>query len=217
MQLKSNLAKIVIATCAFGATGGCAYTPVKPQLNDPVVLSEMVTAVQQAIDPFWCPPDDHGVANNACPSGLPPLKQVKLTLQTVRDTKTTGQLDVSVASLQASKESAETQQIDLTLTPNKPPEIVVTGFDHDRFAQLKRDLSERIEAARNSVKKTYSNAGKTLYSSAIDVQVSFAVTWDVKVGASKLAVIFLSASPSFDRSTKAANTIVVSFANPEKK
>jgi hypothetical protein len=171
----------------------------------------MVEEVQSAIDPFWCPSNDE-----KCQSGLPPLKQVKLALQTVRDTKGVGQVDYLVWTVQGSKDYSETHEIDVTLTPH-PISSDPLAETYDELADIRRALMNALSSAQQSIKEKYGEGSKQLDTDEVTAQISFAVTWDGKVGGAKVPVRRILASPSLERSLKTTNTITVTFAKIHKR
>jgi hypothetical protein len=204
-------AALMMASAAISMSG-CTAGLVKPD-DPPISLSRMVDEVQIAIDPFWCPGKNK--TDKECQSGLPPLKQVKLALQTVRDTKLGTEVDYLVMAVQGSKDNSATQEIDLTLTPHAITATTLADT-YDDLANIRKVLIDTITSARESIKKTYGDGDNQLDTDEISVQIAFAVTWDGKVGGAKVPVLTLLASPSVERSIKTTNTITVTFARPHK-
>ena len=176
----------------------------------------MVNAVQDAINPFWCNKGGASDSNGECSKNLPPLSQVKLALQTVRDTKAAVEADYLIASVQGLKDSSQTQEIDPTLKPHKPPQEQITVTGIDEFAKVRALPYDTIKHARDGMNATYGQGDQMLDTEQIDVQIAFAVTWDWKIGVNKWKILFLSANASLERSSKTTNIITVSFIRPKK-
>ncbi len=146
-----------------------------------------------------------GVQTTLSNNNLPPLKQVKLSLQTVATKKVGGSLKLWVISIGSSYEKDKTQQIDLVLTPPKPGNSTPVGT-----ATLTQELQDAIVNAAMGVK----NAGSgsvPLNLSSLDVQLSFAVKGDVNGGAN-VTILPITLDFSGDLAHTAVQTLTVSFA-----
>jgi len=145
------------------------------------------------------------------------MTKIKLALQTVRDTKGGLGVDYLIASAQASKEYAETQEVDLILVPHYLSSVMTYDFQTDDLANVGKALHDAIEGTQKSIARTYGTGTKMLDTDEIDVQMAFAITWDGKIGGSKIPVLKFLASPTLEHSIKTTNTITVTFARPAKK
>ena len=140
-------------------------------------------------------------------SGLPPLKQVKLSLQTVATKKGGVTLKLWVINIGGTIEKDKTQQIDIVLTPPPPGAAAPVGA-----VSLTEELQQAIVNAAQGVKNAGSGAIPLKFSS-LDVQLGFTVKGDVNGGA---AVTILPITLDFtgDLSKTAIQTLTVSFAAP---
>jgi hypothetical protein len=131
------------------------------------------------------------------------------------DDKTSAEADYLIVALKGYYDNSQTSQLDITLTPEKPPEIKELALPlDDTIKQLKK----AILSAQQEIQKTYASAtpGHTLYTSEVDVQIGFTVTWDGSLGVNKWALLPISLSASKEVSYKTANTITIAFANQPK-
>jgi hypothetical protein len=187
------------AICLLSAC--CAPTALKPPPDGSVRVSDLVKEVQNAIDPFWQDP--------AHPGSLPPIASVKIALQTVHDTRLSGEVDYLVVALKGYYDNAYTQEVDITLAPQKP------SAEKARALTAGEALRAAIEGVQKEVQASYtSDAGHTLNTQEVDVQVCFAVTWDASLGANKWAISPISLTASGELSLKTVNTITVAFKVP---
>jgi hypothetical protein len=181
-------------------SSGCASRVPKAPPSESVHIADVVDVIQKAIDPFW----------QAQPSGLPPISSVKLALQTVRDSRLSGEADYLVVAVKGYYDNAFTQEVDLTLVPQRriAPLIAVPG------PTIEKALRAAIESAQKQISATYTSGGHTLSTQQIDVQISFSVTWDASAGVNKWAIVPISFSGSEELSSKTVNTITVTFKTP---
>jgi NTP-dependent ternary system trypsin peptidase co-occuring protein len=140
-------------------------------------------------------------------SGLPPLKQVKLTLQTVAAKKGGVTLKLWVINIGGTYEKDKTQQIDIVLTPPEPGAPAPVGA-----ASITQELQDAIVSAAQGVK----NAGSgpiPLKFNSLDIQLGFTVKGDVNGGAA-IAIVPITVDFTGDLSKTAVQTLTVSFAVP---
>jgi hypothetical protein len=84
------------------------------------------------------------------------------------------------------------------------------------LGNIRKALIDELTSAQESIKKRYGEGDKQLDTDEVTAQISFAITWDGRVGGAKVPVIKIFASPSLDHSLKTTNTITVTFARPHK-
>lgn len=183
----------------FLVSGCCLSRALKAPPPGSVHISEVVDEVQKAIDPFW----------QAQPNGLPPIASVKLVLQTVHDSRLTAEADYLVVALKGYYDNAFTQEVDLTLVPQR-----VIANKAAIGPEIEKALHDAIISAQQQIKATYSSGGHTLNTQEIDVQISFSVTWDVNAGVNKWSIVPISITASGDLSSKTTDTITVTFKRP---
>jgi hypothetical protein len=187
------------------AATGCCPSALKPSPKAPpgsVNVGQVIAEVQDAIEPFW---ESNG--------GLPPLSAVEIDLQTVRDDKISAEADFLVVALQGYYDNAVTQEVDIKLAkPPKGTRAAATTLKHPSISEV---LRNEIAEIQKVVKASYGTGEHLLRTKEIDVQLKFAVTWDVQAGVSgwKILPITFSASNEYSRST--SNTIIVTFAQPD--
>lgn len=184
-----------------------ASSPVAARPDGAPSVSDIIKSVQTAIDPFY---QESG--NN---SNLPPLKSVKLTLQTVLDSKASVEADYLLVALKGYNDNAHTQQLDVILTPEQPK---MAAEQFNETASIADVLKQAIQNAQNQIQRTYASKipGHSLNTSEVDVQISFAVTWDGSVGVNKWVLLPISLTGSEEISYKTTHTITVAFAKPAK-
>ena len=187
----------------------CANISPKPPVPPPGApsVADIIKSVQTAIDSFY---PQAGVD-----SSLPPLKNVKLSLQTVLDNKATGEADYLLVALKGYNENVQTQELDVILTPeqtkmttmslNEPPSIAVV-------------LQQAIKKAQEQIQRTYTSTvhGRSLNTTEVDVQIGFTVTWDAAIGVNKWELLPITLSGGEEISHKTTHTITVAFAKPDK-
>lgn len=185
-----------------------ASSPTKTYPKGAPSVSDIIKSVQAAIDSFY--PQAKAQKNR-----LPPLKKVKLTLQTVLDSKTSVEADYLLVALKGYTDNALTQELDVILTPEQPKKARMT-FDVTSF--ITKELEKAIKAAQNEIQSTYTGKtpGHSLNTDEVDVQISFVVTLNVSGGVNKWELLPISLSGSEEISYKTAHTITVVFANPSK-
>jgi hypothetical protein len=190
--------RAVVSGFLFFLLSACCGTGlVKPDAPGKVAIADVVAAIQDAIDPFWQPK-----------AGLPPLATVKVALQTVHDTKFSGEADYLIVALKGYYDHAFTQELDLTLAP--PPR----GVSVERLPEdITKALHDAIESAQKQIKATYTYNGHTLNTQQIDVQIGFAVTWDASA-ALKFSILPITLNAGAETSLKTTNTVTVTFKKP---
>lgn len=199
MRVKTPL---IMGLCVFlSFVSGCCTTR-HPQKPPDVDISSVVQQIQKAIDPFW----------DSKAKGLPPLTSVKIALQTVNDSKISGEVDYLVVALQGYYDNSVTQEVDLTLVPQEPAKRHALA----KLPNLAKSLKDEISAAQSQIKAAYSNGAHVLTTQEIDVQLQFAVIWDESAGPTgwKLSPISLTASDEHSKST--TDTITVVFMTPSQ-
>lgn len=199
MKKLSRLIGPTLIVCLF--SGGCTSTALNPVPPGSVRVSDVVKEVQNAIDPYWQDP--------AHPSSLPPIASVKIALQTVHDTRLSAEVDYLVVALKGYYDNAYTQEMDVTLVPQKP------AGEKAHALTAGEALRDAIGSVQKEVQASYtSDAGHTLNTQEVDVQVCFAVTLDVSGGANKWAISPISLTATGELSLKTTNTITVVFKLP---
>lgn len=188
-------------------TPGSASSAPASRPSDAPTVSDIIKSVQVAIDPFYQTTD--------APSSLPPLKSVKLSLQTVQDDKISIEADYLLVALKGYNDNAHTQELDVILTPEEPKLTTKSFKEPPSIADI---LQQAIRSAQNQVQRTYTSTfpGHSLNTSEVDVQISFAVTWDGAAGVNKWELSPISLSGSDEISYKTTHTITVVFAKPDK-
>lgn len=190
------IAAVILSAC-------CSTSSLTPKPPGAVHVDEVVKAVQNAIDPFW----------QGSPNGLPPIASVKLALQTVHDNRISGEADYLIVALKGYYDNAFTQEMDLVLVPQQK----FAALDLVNGPSLEKALHDAIESAQGQIKKSYGSGPHALSTQEVDVQISFAVTWDVSAGVAKWIVAPVSISASDEWSSKTTNTVTVTFKAPEPK
>jgi len=180
----------------------CNTLPPKPQNDGFVKVDDIVKAIQDSID---------SVQSGA--SKLPPIQSVKVALQTVNDTRLSGEADYLVIAIKGYYDNAFTQEIDLTLVPTQVNQLQKQAVPGT--ADLKRDLVKAIQDAQKEISKSYSGKNYTLNTQEVDVQISFSVVWDGSAGVDSWKIAPLSITASGEVSLKTTNTITVAFSKPQ--
>jgi hypothetical protein len=196
--MRKPIAAMVVCGVLISLLSACCGSGlVKPDAPGKVEIADVVAAIQDAIDPFWQPK-----------AGLPPLGTVKVALQTVHDTKFSGEADYLIVALKGYYDHAFTQELDLVLVP--PPR----GLSEEGLPQgITKALHDAIESAQRQIKATYTHNGHTLNTQEIDVQIAFAVTWDASA-ALKFSILPVTLNAGAETSLKTTNTVTVTFKKP---
>jgi hypothetical protein len=140
-------------------------------------------------------------------SGLPPLKQVKLSLQTVATKKGGVTLKLWVINFGGTIEKDKTQQIDIVLTPPPAGTAAPVGA-----VSLTEELQEAIVNAAKGVQDAGKGAVPLRFTS-LDVQLGFTVKGDLSGGAA-ITIVPITLDFTGDLSKTAVQTLTVSFATP---
>jgi hypothetical protein len=136
---------------------------------------------------------------------MPPLKEVKLSLQTVASAKVGGSLQFWIISFGDTWEKDKAQQLTITLIPPPP------GTSHTVAAEtLTKDLEDAIVSVAQGIKGSDVGA-VALKLSTLEVQMAFTVKNDTSGG---LSPKIIPITPSFtgDLATTAVQTLTISFA-----
>lgn len=184
-----------VVTCVF--LSGCCTQGVTKHPDKAVSVSDVVSEVQDAIDDYYAP------AN-----GLPGIKSVKVSLQTVHDDKFSAEVDYLIVALKGYYDKATTQEIDLTLVPKSVENVRTVESD------VTKTLKQLIAGARNEIKDSYTHNGHTLNTNEIDVRLDFTVSWDITAGVNKWVLTPVSVNASNDYSSKTVQSITVAFSKP---
>lgn len=186
---------IALAVLTSAALSACVTT--HPSAPAPTItVDQFVAAVQDAINQT---PDEKGA--------LPPLKQVKLSLQTSTELKNSVEFDYLVVDVKGYYDKQSSRELDLTLV--KTPEKLHAELVQD---DLRQALAKAITSAQEQVKRTYSKAGLKLTTNEVDVQVSFVVTWDAGGGVGKWAISPVSLTAGTEYTSKAVQTVTVCYS-----
>jgi hypothetical protein len=78
---------------------------------------------------------------------------------------------------------------------------------------MTKTLHDAIESAQKEIEATYTKGGHTLNTQEIDVQISFAVTWDASA-VFKFSILPISVNVGPETSLKTTDTVIVSFKKP---
>lgn len=176
----------------------CNAPPAQTQSVDDraVTINTVVNEVQDALA---------NVQTVLAQNQMPPLKEVKLSLQTVASTKAGGTLQFWIISFGDTWEKDKAQQLTITLIP--PP----AGTSHKVAAEtLTKDLEDAIVSVARGVKG--SNVGTVpLELSTLEVQLGFTVKSDMSGG---LSPKIIPITPAFtgDLAKTAVQTLTISFA-----
>jgi hypothetical protein len=139
------------------------------------------------------------------------LKTVKVSLQTVWDTKDSLEVDYLLVALKGYEESSRTKELDVTLVP-QAVEIRAIGLD----AKVIEQLRDSIISIHKNIQKVYSapknSNGVTLATSEVGIQMILAVTWDGSAGVNKWVLSPISVSGSAEISRKTTHTITLTFS-----
>ena len=177
---------------------GCVTPPPPATVpgNQAVAIEDVISQVQSALA---------NAQTSLADKRFPPLKQVKLSLQTVATKKDGVTLKLWVLSFGSTVEKTSTQQMDLTLVP--PP----AGLPKKVAAvSLTEDLESAIISAAEGVQKARTGT-PPLELSTLDVQIGFTVKGDVNGGPNvTLAPITLGLTG--DVASSNVQVITVSFA-----
>ncbi len=184
--------------CLAAVVSGCVCTgqPKVPPAAQAVAIEDVISQVQAALAV---------VQTNLAARQFPPMRQVKLSLQTVATKKDGLTLKLWVIGLGDSVETASTQQIDLVLVPPQPGLPKKTGVP-----SLAEDLENAILSAAEGVQKARSDPVPLVLGS-LDVRIGFTVKGDVN-GGPNVILTPITLGLSGDVANSSIQTITVSFA-----
>ncbi|HVU17529.1 MAG TPA: trypco2 family protein [Candidatus Didemnitutus sp.] len=187
---------VVFLAMLAALLGGCVTTsPPGPAEDRSVAIEDVIVQVQRAL----ADTQDMLAARK-----FPPLKEVRLTLQTVASHKTGGSLKLWVLAAGASVERTATQQIVLSLVPPKAREI------QGAAPALPDELEHAIRSAVEGVEKARTGP-VPLVTNSLDVEINFVVKRSADGGLS-LAVAPVSAGLDGGVGAAVTQTVKVSFA-----
>jgi Trypsin-co-occurring domain 2 len=191
---------LVFGCCLIASfASGNAQTP-SSTISDSQVSSidAVVSQVKQALA---------SVQTSLATSGMPPLKQVKISLQTTATKKGGVTLKLWVINIGGTYEKDKTQQIDIVLTPPAPGAPKAVGT-----VSITQELEDAIFSAAQGVKNAGSGAIPLKFTS-LDIQLGFTVKGDLNGGAN-ITIVPITADFTGDLSKTAVQTLTVSFAAP---
>ena len=196
MKIGAGAAVAVILTMS-GFLSGCVADHIPSSPADRVVaIEEVIRQVQVALA---------GAQGRLADRSFPPLKEVKLTLQTVATAKEAESLRLWVLTAGGAAETSRTQQLTLTLVPPPPG---------PRKLALEPSLSGNLEAAIVSAAEAVAKAGEgpvPLAATAAELEIGFTAKRTASGGAGViLAPLTIGASGEW--ATSAVQSIRVSFA-----
>lgn len=195
MKLRRLLFGVVIITmgCTCFARAQTTATP-KPSQNV-VALNDVISEVKTALA---------DVQTQLANSGLPQLKSVKLTLQTVATIKGGAKIKLWVISFGHTWERDKSQQVDIELTPPKPGNPKAISSE-----SLTQELEDAIISASQGVKAA-SSGPVPLNWTGLTVQLSFTVKGDT-TGGVNVQIMPVTAEFSGDLSKTAVQKLTVTF------
>jgi len=201
MSIKSPISVLFLIALGTGfLVGGCTTPSASAPSPMPaaVAIDSVITQVKQALG---------DVQNQLVTEGLPPLKQVDLSLQTIATNQGGASIKLRVVTLGGTHETDITQQIDLTLAPPKPG-----GTQKVSAIALTRNLEDAIISAAEGIK----NAGakpNPLVPTNLVVTLSFAVKDTVK-GDANITILPLGPDISGSVARNSVQTLKLTFAAP---
>lgn len=191
------LASLALGSVLLHGCNAIAATPTAP-VSQQVAIETVIDEVQNVLA---------SVQTKLVDGELPPLKSVKLSLQTTAEKKGEAGLKLWIISAGGSLAQEKTQQIEIVLTPPKPGSA-------KKMSSLTDNLEEAILSAARGAK----GAGKAqvpLKLSGLDVTMGFTVTKAGEGGLSfELAPVSIELKGGVTKS--AVQTLAVSFAVDEK-
>ena len=172
-------------------------------------VGEIIKDVQEAINEANT---DFGISN----TNPWYLEKVKVSLQTVWDTKDSLEVEYLLVALKGYEESSRTKELDITLVP-QIIKIRALGLEAKVIEQLK----DAIISIHKNIQKVYpapkNSNGITLETSEVGIEMVLAVTWDGSVGVNKWVLSPISVSGSAEITRKTTHTISLTFTpNPPK-
>lgn len=151
--------RFLAAILGLALLAGCSAIP-ETAADRSAAIEEVIGQVQAALAK---------VQTKLAEQNFPPLKDVKLTLQTVVTRKAGGEIKLGVANAQAGWEKARTQQISITLVP-PPAGHLKLGLE----PSLTEDFEAAILSAADGLQKARSGP-VPLVASAVEVEIDFTV------------------------------------------
>jgi Trypsin-co-occurring domain 2 len=198
MRLGNLLFAGALSLLNLGSTSCPAQTDGNASSGQVSAIDAVVGQVKQALA---------DIQTNLATQGLPPLKQVKLSLQTTATKKGGISVKLWVINFGATYEKDKTQQVDILLVPPTPGAPKQVGA-----ASLTQELEDAIISAAQGVKNAGAGAIPLKFSS-LDVQLGFTVKGDINGGAN-IVIVPITADFTGDLSKTAVQTLTVSFAAP---
>jgi hypothetical protein len=199
---------IVMALGTVLICAGCGGQPVlRGKPGDKLEISDFIGAVQKAINSEMGDP--------AVVAGLP-ISSVSLVLQTTHENKVAGEVDYLVAVVKGYYDKSDSEQVTLKLTPTKP-KFVTQDFNPAQSPtdKITASLQQLIKDARASIEKSYGADKQELYTSQVDVQLQFQVTYDFAGGVQKWELLPVTVGATDEYTLKTTDTVTVSFAVPQ--
>jgi len=145
-------------------------------------------------------------------AGIPPLQSVTLNLTTEVKKEVGGKISLFIVSFGRKWEKSHAQEIEVTLKPPKPSQVVKLA----RGPSVSDQLVQAIESAARGVQAARNNKDVPLVASNLKVVLSFVVKGDTSGGA-KFEIVPVTADLSGDLASSAVQKITVVFENPEPK
>lgn len=178
----------------------CKSPPPPSDKPDGPTLKDIVTQVQAAL-----------AKTRGLDIGDLKLKDVKLSLQTVKDSKGELGLGFLIFTVKGYHEEAGTSQIEVTLIPSPPPGSEAAAF----IPSVEQELVDAISRARKTVAASYPSnpPGQSLSTSEVNIEVACEITKG-KSGALDWPLKPIAPSASLDVSTKTTHTITLEFEAP---
>jgi hypothetical protein len=141
--------------------------------------------------------------------GMPPLKSVQVTLQTVATQKVGGTLKLLIFSIGSTVTKERTQQLTLTLKPPALKKELVAGAPSiaEGLTQALVSAAAGVQAARTGT--------PPLVLDTLEVQLSFVVTREGGAGGS-VTIAPVTLELKGDISKKAVHQLKVTLAPPDK-
>ena len=177
----------------------------QPATSSPSVSSAEISSIDAVVSQVKQALAD--VQTTLANNNLPPLKQVKISLQTTAAKKGGLSLKLWVINIGGTYEKDKTQQITIVLAPP-----AAGGPQQVGAVSLTQELEDAIVSAAQGVKNA-SNGRIPLKLTSLDVQLGFTVKGDVNGGAG-VTIVPITADFSGDISKTAVQTLTVSFAAP---
>jgi hypothetical protein len=172
-----------------------------PNPNESVTIQAVVAQVKEALS---------NVQTKLTNKQLPPLKSVKLTLQTVATGKAGAKISFWVITIGGSIQKESTQEVVLELVPPKPGNPV--NISSETFTKA---LEDSILDVAQGVQGT-DQGSMPLQLNNLTVTLGFTVTAEGTAGA-KLTLAPVTLDISGQKDKKVVQKLEVSYGTPEKK